>query len=181
MDIPYPGLKVLHKAILETQGFRHEAQAYFFDLILRCLINRILIRKDVAAHPKILEERILRPMVVTGLPRSGTTAMQRILTADPRCRHLPFWEACRPSLGRAPGDRSEDPRIEACQKEIESLAPSREAYQKIHYTAVDSSEECRVLFQNSLISQAFHSMGFLPSYHEWMEKNIWRAYRFHKI
>lgn len=43
-------------------------------------------------HPEILEQPVERPVFVLGLPRSGTTLMQRLLAQDPQWRSLPFWE-----------------------------------------------------------------------------------------
>ena len=56
---------------------------------LRWLVNRLRYEADVAKHPEILDEDVSDPIVVLGLPRSGTTKLQRFLSADPTCRRRP--------------------------------------------------------------------------------------------
>jgi hypothetical protein len=67
----------------------------FMDCV-RYASNRLRVEDLVKRHPQILNIKIDRPIVVAGLPRSGTTYLQSFLAADDRLRSLPFWEAVRP-------------------------------------------------------------------------------------
>ena len=49
----------------------------------RFLVNRLRWEADVEKHPEILDEDVSDPIIVLGLPRSGTTKLQRFLSADP--------------------------------------------------------------------------------------------------
>lgn len=51
--------------------------------VLRLLSNRLGIQAAVTAHPEILREEVSDPIVVTGLPRTGTTKLRRILARHP--------------------------------------------------------------------------------------------------
>ncbi|MGD8607088.1 MAG: SCP2 sterol-binding domain-containing protein, partial [Myxococcales bacterium] len=64
--------------------------------LVRYASNRLLIQDYLAHHPEALEERIERPLIVVGLPRSGTTHLVNLLAADSRFRSLPLWEAMEP-------------------------------------------------------------------------------------
>ncbi|MDG2001866.1 MAG: sulfotransferase, partial [Novosphingobium sp.] len=57
----------------------------------RFLVNRLRWEADVAKHPEILEEDVSDPIIVLGLPRSGTTKLQRFLSADPNVQGTPSW------------------------------------------------------------------------------------------
>src|SRR3546814_12581518 len=63
----------------------------------------------IRRHPEILDIKIDRPIIVAGLPRSGTTHLLGLLSADKRLRSLPWWEAIAPVP--APGDEptTDDP------------------------------------------------------------------------
>ena len=50
--------------------------------LVRCLVNRLRMQADLTAHPEILDEPILRPLVIVGLPRTGTSKLQRMICAD---------------------------------------------------------------------------------------------------
>jgi glyoxylase-like metal-dependent hydrolase (beta-lactamase superfamily II)/putative sterol carrier protein len=64
--------------------------------LVRYASNRLLIQDYLRRHPEALEERIKRPLIVVGLPRSGTTHLVNLLAADSRFRSLPLWEAMEP-------------------------------------------------------------------------------------
>ena len=60
------------------------------------LAARLLSEAGWAAHPEHADVTIDRPIFVTGLPRSGTTALHRLLTADPDHQGLELWLAEMP-------------------------------------------------------------------------------------
>ncbi len=74
-------------------------------------------------HPEIHEIEIERPIVVAGLPRSGTTHLLGLIGADTRLRSLPFWESVQPIPlpGEEPGEGRVDPRYERAERGWERL------------------------------------------------------------
>ena len=64
--------------------------------LVRYATNRLLIHDYLRRHPEALEERIEKPLIVVGLPRSGTTHLVNLLAADTRFRSLPLWESMEP-------------------------------------------------------------------------------------
>jgi hypothetical protein len=91
-----------------TELARH---GLFADM-LRFAENRLLVEDILTRHPEILNIVIDRPLIVAGLPRSGTTYLQNFLSADDQLRALPYWEAIRPVPATAAetGDPASDPR-----------------------------------------------------------------------
>jgi Sulfotransferase family len=71
-------------------------RAVLFGYLSRYASNRLLIHDTLKRHPEILTERIDRPVIVTGLPRSGTTHLVNLLAADARFHSLPLWESYEP-------------------------------------------------------------------------------------
>lgn len=74
--------------------------------LVRYASNRLLIRAALAGDPSIRDERIEAPVIIAGLPRTGTTHLLNLLAADRRFRALPLWEAYEP-LPR-PGEKATD-------------------------------------------------------------------------
>lgn len=64
--------------------------------LVRYACNRLLIEDYCKRHPEVVDERVERPLIVAGLPRSGTTHLVNLLAADSRFRSLPLWEAMEP-------------------------------------------------------------------------------------
>ena len=67
-----------------------------FGDCLRYASNRLRIRDLLARHPEIGDIEISKPVVVIGLPRSGTTNLVNLLASDTRFRSMPLWESYEP-------------------------------------------------------------------------------------
>jgi hypothetical protein len=79
---------------------------------VRALANRLLVHDLWKRHPEIAEVEIRAPIIVVGLPRSGTTHLVNLIAADSRLRSLPLWEAQEPVPSPRDGKREDglDPR-----------------------------------------------------------------------
>jgi len=78
--------------------------------------NRLLIQDVLTRHPEIHDVSIQAPIVVAGLPRSGTTHLLNLMAADSRLRALPLWEAYEPVplASEAMPAAGVDPRYQRC-------------------------------------------------------------------
>ena len=79
---------------------------------LRAAANRLRIRDLLKRHPEIEGVEIRRPIIVVGLPRSGTTHLVNLIAADQRLRSMPLWEGQEPvpDAREQPGPDGVDPR-----------------------------------------------------------------------
>ena len=70
----------------------------------------------IVRHPETKDVQLEPPIIVVGLPRSGTTHLVNLLAADSRFRSLPWWEAAEPTpvLGDGPARDGVDPRYLRC-------------------------------------------------------------------
>ena len=78
--------------------------------------SRLLIQDLLKRHPQIHDVEIRAPIIVAGLPRSGTTHLLNLMAADSRLRALPLWESYEPVPvpGEAPLEDGTDPRYKRC-------------------------------------------------------------------
>ncbi|MDR2857519.1 MAG: sulfotransferase [Novosphingobium sp.] len=108
---------------------------------LRWLVNRLRWEADVARHPEILDEDVDDPIVVLGLPRSGTTKLQRLLSADPALQATPAWAMWNPAP--FPGERRGDPapRREWATRMMNAVTNTGDTYRIMHEFAADEPEE----------------------------------------
>jgi hypothetical protein len=76
------------------------------------LESRLCFEDFVRRHPDALDVVLEPPVIVVGLPRSGTTHLVNLLAADTRFRSLPWWECVEPTpvLGDGPARDGVDPR-----------------------------------------------------------------------
>ena len=84
--------------------------------LLQHATSRLLIREQFKQHPEIHALRIESPIIVCGLPRSGTTHLLNLMAADSRLRALPLWESYEPVPvpGEAVLPDGTDPRYQRC-------------------------------------------------------------------
>jgi hypothetical protein len=89
--------------------------------IIRYAANRLRVEDLIRRHPEILDVEIKRPIIIVGLPRSGTTHLLNLISADTRLRSLPYWESLEPIPvpGEAPGADGLDPRYLRCRENFE--------------------------------------------------------------
>lgn len=87
-----------------------------FGYVSRYAANRLLIQDLLKRHPEIHEQKIDRPVIVAGLPRSGTTHLVNILASDRRMHSLPLWESYEPVPLPGEPNRPDgtDPRYGRC-------------------------------------------------------------------
>ena len=107
----------------------------------RFLVNRLRYEADVAKHPEILDEDVSDPIVVLGWARSGTTKLQRFLSADPRFQPTPAWAMFNPAPfpGEKPGDPT--PRREWANAAMVEVTNCNETYQVMHEFEADEPDE----------------------------------------
>lgn len=73
-----------------------EVMASAMDRLVHDLVSRLRIERWYKAHPEVAAGRIEGPVLVCGLPRTGTTATVGMLALDPRFRFPRMWEMAQP-------------------------------------------------------------------------------------
>ncbi len=91
------------------------------DRLVGLVKARLRFEEYLARYPEALDVQLEPPVIVVGLPRSGTTHLVNLLAADPRFRSLPWWEVIEPVpvVGDGPGRDGVDPRYLRCQATYE--------------------------------------------------------------
>ena len=142
------------------------------------LVNRLRVEDWLARHPEILRERIGAPIVIAGLPRTGTTMLHRLLSCDPGI-YAAFWYELR-NPAPFPGSdwRKDDPRIADARTEVERMLASVPELATIHpWDPLAADEEC-MLVEYSFLSTLPESAGDVPEFGRWVARQDPRpAYR----
>ena len=145
------------------------------------LMNRLFLERDRASHPGIAQQQIRRPLVITGMPRSGSTFLHGLLAQDPARRVPLHWELRFPSPPPDLATRDTDPRIERAARHIRWFHRLAPEFKKIHPVGARLPEECVVVLSHSFLSFEFSSTWFVPSYQSWLERqDLEPAYRYHR-
>lgn len=159
-------------AALNTEARLNVAgYAYFGERIRNILITRLRAEDWFRRYPEILEEEIHTPLVIVGLPRTGTTMMHRTISADHRM-YSPLWYEVRfpvplPGTDFAAGT---DPRIAIAEAEVNALLEVSPELASIHPMDARGPDEEIMLLEQSFFSTVPESHAHMPEFGVWLEQ-----------
>jgi hypothetical protein len=141
-----PMARMLDSVLTEARLNQAGALGLEFDA-RRWLANRLRMRADVTRHPEILEEDVSDPIVLVGVPRTGTTKLHRVLARDPGIQSIPFWQILNPAPFPGIAAEDPDPRILMARQMVEAMAAHAPDILELHPFAAEEPEEEIVLLE----------------------------------
>lgn len=175
------GLRILVEDYAGAAGLTEAGAKRMRGGLKGLLVARLIAEHGIKERPKVLGRPIRRPIVVTGLPRSGTTLLQRLLTAVPGHQGLESWLSDLPQPRPPRETWDDDPIFSAMQAGYLAYHESNPELAGLHYSDAASYEECWRLLQQSGRSVAFETQAHVPAYSAWLETADWTpAYARHR-
>ena len=148
--------------------------------IRRSLHNLLEFERRERANPAVLRRPIERPIFITGMPRSSSTFLHRLLVRDPAVAALTSWRLVHPhpsAAGRL-GESLNRARVQAQFYLMRLLAPELNS---LHEVAAGEPEECTDITAQVFQSLRYDSVYRVPSYQSWLQHHGHvEAYRFHR-
>jgi hypothetical protein len=161
------GLEIVvraNEAAAAPQELRERVYSTYVDV----LVNRLRVTDYWKRHPELAAQRIERPLIVLGMPRSGTTLTSYLLDQDPARRSLLVWEAFDsvppPTTETLRTDARCLARLEAQRREWES-APGQV---RPHVEFADGPTECLRLHAADFKALWWEAFMPVPEYSRWM-------------
>jgi hypothetical protein len=114
------GLRIYLEDLRTHSGLTHRGIASQFQDVVRMLSNRLGYQRDLKRHPEILDEVIEKPIIILGLPRTGSSKLQRTIAADPGMQRLEVWRLLFPAPFPGSEGTRPDPRI-AVAEQVEAM------------------------------------------------------------
>jgi hypothetical protein len=139
------------------------------------LTARLLSQAGWTAYPDYESVPIERPVFITGLPRTGTTALHRLLTADFASQGLEMWLTQAPQPRPPRATWADNPVFQFLQAGFAQHHDEHPEFMGLHYMAADQVEECWQLLQQSMRSVSFGTLAYIPGYARWLEGQDWTA------
>ena len=134
------------------------------------LSNRLRFEEDLKNFPEILDQQIIAPIVIVGLPRTGSTMTHRLLASDPNHTAMLWWEGRYPAL--LPGEKRGDieARMELGKAEVDAVVAASPEALDIHPWDYKGADEEILLLEHNFLSTVPESFMALPSYSKWIEE-----------
>ena len=163
-----PGLGVLLHA-LEHDGpnFVPGGREFVFGSLVGVLVSRLMVQRGFAARPEVLARAVVRPLIITGIPRTGTTALHKLLSVDEQFQGLERWLTAFP-MPRPPRDSWEsNPSYRATVAGIEAFFAGAPNMRAAHDMVAGDVDECLEVLKQNFCSNNFGSMFRVPDYDVW--------------
>jgi Sulfotransferase family len=147
--------------------------------IVRFLTNLLIVQDASVRCPEMTAAPIHQPVFITGLPRSGTTFLHRLMLTDPANRAPAVWETISPS----PAAGTQQQRIARVARQLKAFEWLAPEFRALHPLEATSPQECSEITAHVFRSLRFDTNYHIPSYRNWLDADVVRhlpAYRFHK-
>ena len=169
------GLRVLLDSFENEADLTPHGKVIARKMIVGALAGRAISEAGFARHPEHVDVPIERPIFMCGLTRTGTTALHRLLSADPMHQGVEMWlaEAPQPRPARETWSRNED--FLRCDALYRARQQNEADLMKVHFMGAEEVEECWRLLQQTLLSTSFETVAYVPSYTDWLAEQDWTA------
>jgi hypothetical protein len=159
--------EVLADAIDRSEILSPVGRLMMHAQLLQLLRNRLLLADLLARHPEIDDIEIARPIIICGLPRTGTTHLHNLMAADPALRSLPYWESLEPIPLPAEVDADPDPRLARCEMGLQFVNQAMPHFKRMHeMTTWHVHEEIQLLAMD-FSTMFFESVALLPPWRDY--------------
>lgn len=172
---PHPGaedfrgrMQLLFESFWAMPNLSHMGRISLHTMFVQMTRNRMLLEDLLARHPEIHDIEVVAPIIIAGLPRTGTTHLQQLLAADPGLRSLPYWESLEPiplptdTVGADGFDQRRDRTVAACDF-LNSAAPY---FKRMHEMDADHVHEEIQLLAVDFSSMFFEPLGVIPTWRD---------------
>jgi len=152
------------------------------SVVLRHLRNRLYVQAYLDRRPEAAGRHLERPLVVTGLPRTGTSLLHNLLAQDPQHRFLRLWEALHPVPPEDADGPDEATLVQQAETWLQRFYAMAPDFQAIHPLTARGPEECDALLQNAFASLHFDDMFDAEAYSRWFHSaTLEREYAYYAL
>jgi hypothetical protein len=141
--------------------------------VVRALECRLRFEHLCDLHPEIVTTPVTAPVFITGMQRTGTTMLHRLLSRAPELRALSAAEGLNPApIGRPVRNDPDDARrrlavARMAERGMKYMSPALFA---IHPIEANAPEEDVFLFDVTFVSPAVDASLPVPSYAAWIRE-----------
>jgi hypothetical protein len=163
-------LDVFLAALRDIDGLHGAGVVNFYGQLLQLLKNRLLLTDLLSRHPEIDDTELRSPVVIAGLPRTGTTHLHNLLATPPTFRTMPYWESVEPfplpqEIGRNP--QEPDPRRTRMDVAVGVINIVMPHFALMHEMTTDHVHEEIQLLANDVSTMLFETLAAVPRWRDY--------------
>ena len=178
------GLAIMIDEVNSSPAFTPYGRQRIFDDSVNALGRRLQVHDYIQRHPEVLDGPVERPLIVLGMPRTGTTVISYLLDQDPARRSLLHWECVHPTPPATPDTLRTDPRclalLDEQKKILEMVSAAKVALP--HWEDADGPTEDMFIHNQDFKGLSWDSFLATPRYARWLfdEADMTSTYEYQK-
>jgi Sulfotransferase family len=154
-------------ALREIDGLHDAGVVNFYGQLLQLLKNRLLLTDLLSRHPEIDDIELRPPVVIAGLPRTGTTHLHNLLAAAPTFRTMPYWESNEPFPLAQEAGIEPDPRRTRMDVAVTVVNTVMPHFALMHEMTTDHVHEEIQLLANDVSTMLFETLADVPRWRDY--------------
>src|ERR1700753_2351949 len=162
-------LNVNLDALHDIDGRHAAGTVNFYGQLLQLLKNRLLLTDLLGRHPEIDDIELQPPVVIAGLPRTGTTHLHNLLAAPPTFRTTPYWESVEPFPLPAEAGIEPDPRRTRMDVAVGVINTVMPYFPLMHEMTTEHVHEEIQLLANDISTMFFETLGDVPGWRDYYQ------------
>jgi hypothetical protein len=178
------GLAIILDELNTSSAFTPHGREHVLNDATNALGRRMQVHDYIQSHPEVLDTPVERPLIILGMPRTGTTVISYLLDQDPQRRSLLNWECVHPVPPATTDTLRTDPRCLALlEQQQKTVALIKKAGLSIpHWEDADGPTEDMFIHNQDFKGLSWDA--FLPSsrYAQWLlnEADMSSTYEYQK-
>lgn len=168
-DGHFEALEVLVKSINDEALLTATGSRIQKSRLAGALVHRLRIEELLRIHPEIPDIDLGTIILITGLQRTGTTLLQRLLHSNPAIRAVSVAEMLDPvpaGMTKKRGTIAPTLRPMLTQRAISYLSPQ---FMAVHPISHKKPEEDVMLLDLNFMSQTPEAIMHVPGYSRWLD------------
>lgn len=162
-------LEVYLAALRDIDGLHGAGVVNFYGQLLQLLKNRLLLTDLLTRHPEIDDIELQPPVVIAGLPRTGTTHLHNLLAAPPTFRTMPYWESVEPFPLPAEAGVEPDPRRARMDVAVGLINTVMPHFPLMHEMTTEHVHEEIQLLANDFSTMLFETLAEVPRWRDYYQ------------
>jgi len=173
------GLRVLLQSMDFDPIFSHRGRRIAWGEVIAALTGRARAARAMAENRGFDRLDLEKPVVITGIPRTGTTALHKLMAVDPQFQGLQGWLSGAP-MPRPPRETWEShPLFQQAVERLNRRFAAVPTQRAAHDMAAEEVDECCFVLRQSFVSNLWTVVWPAASYDAWWQtQSELPAYRY---
>lgn len=164
----FPNIDVFIESLNSQARLSSEGYYGAEQMIIGALVNRLRHKNLIKMNPQILDETVNVKAVLTGLPRTGSTMLHRMLASAPELTSVKWFEAQNYTPLENEDYNDPTPRKDIAKDILNFMLKKIPELMSIHPMDIDQADEEVIILGQLFSSSMLESTYFVPDYANWL-------------